>query len=126
MTRSRTLSFTVQRKTGDAFDAILNAPAKMMSDAVKSNDGWWSFNTPKGKARLKFNENKQFGILDPTYIDDESKWNMPMRVIPNGEESEIVITLIKPDNVSDEQFNQRMTEIGDAFATLKELIEKPF
>jgi len=125
MSRSRTLSFTVNKKTGDAFDAILTAPAKMMSDAVKSGDGWWKFTTPRGTARLKFNENKQLGILDYMYIDDESKWDVPMRVIPSGDESEIIITLIKPENITDEQFNQRMNEISQAFSNLKALIEKP-
>ena len=125
MSRSRTLSFTVKKKTGDAFDAILNAPAKMMSDAVQSNDGWWKFMTPRGQARLKFNENKKLGILDYMYIDEESKWNVPMRVVPSGDESEIIITLVKPDTITDEQFNQRMNEIGQAFANLKSLIETP-
>lgn len=125
MSRSRTLSFTVNKKTGDTFDAILAAPPKMMSDAVKSVDGWWKFSTPRGAAKLKFNENKQLGILDHTYIDDESKWNVPMRVVPSGDESEIIITLIKPDNITDEQFNQRMNEIGSVFSNLKALIENP-
>ena len=33
MVRSRTISVTVEKKTGDAFDAILNIPPKMMPDA---------------------------------------------------------------------------------------------
>lgn len=97
----------------------------MMSDAVKSDDGWWMFSTPRGPAKLKFNENRSFGILDCVYIDEESKWDVPMRVVPSAEESEIMITLIKPENISDEQFNQRMDEIGQAFSNLKSLIEKP-
>lgn len=125
MARSRTLTFTVKRKTGDVFDAILNSPPKMMPDATKSNDGWWSFTTSRGNAKLKFNENKPLGILDHLYIDEESKWNVPMRVISSGNESEIVITLIKPEEITDEQFNERMTEIGQVFQNLKELIEKP-
>lgn len=125
MTRSRTLTFTVRKKTGDAFDAILNAPPKMMSDAKKSPDGWWSFMTPRGLAKLKFNENKSLGILDHMYIDDESKWNVPMRVISSGDESEVIITLVKPNEITDKQFNERMDEIGRVFETLKELIEKP-
>ena len=126
MTRSRTLTFTVKRKTGDVFDAILNSPPKMMPDATKSKDGWWSFTSPHGNAKLKFNENKSLGILDHLYIDEESKWNVPMRVVSSGDESEIIITLIKPKEITDEQFNERMTEIGQAFQNLKELIEKPF
>ena len=126
MKRSRTLAFTVEKNTGDAFDAILNAPSKMMPDAKMSDDGWWSFVTPRGPEKLKFNENKSLGILDHLYVDDESKWSVPMRVVSSGNESEVIITLIKPDEITDEQFNERMNEIGQVFENLKRLIEKPF
>ena len=126
MTRSRTLTFTVNKKTGDVFDSILNAPSKMMLDATKSNDGWWSFKTPRGEAKLKFNENKSLGILDHLYIDEDSKWDVPMRVVSSGDESEVIITLIKPKEITNEQFNERMGEVGKVFQNLKELIEKPF
>ena len=115
----------MKKKTGEAFDAILNAPPKMMTDAKKSQDGWWSFMTNRGPAKLKFNENKPLGILDHMYIDDESKWNVPMRVVSSGDESEVIITLVKPDEITDKQFNERMGEIGRVFETLRELIEKP-
>ena len=126
MTRFRTLTFTVKRKTGDAFDAILNAPPKIMPDAKKSKDGWWSFSSPRGQAKLKFNENKSLGILDHMYIDEESKWNVPMRVVSSGDESEVIITLIKPDEITDKQFDERMSEISKVFENLKQLIETPF
>jgi len=63
VTRSRTISIVVKKKTGDAFDAILEIPPKMMSDATLNDDGWWFFTGPHGKSRLKFNENKSLGIL---------------------------------------------------------------
>lgn len=46
-----------------------------------------------------------------------------MRVISNGNESEVIITLIKPDELTDEQFNERMIEIEQVFANLKKIIE---
>ena len=123
MIRSRTISITVNKKTGDAFDAILQVPPKMMPDAKLNPDGWWSFTGPHGKSRLKFQDNKSLGILDHTYIDEESTWDVPMRVIPNGDSSEIVITLNKPDELTDEQFDQRMTEIGEMVISMKNIIE---
>ena len=123
MTRSRTLSITVNKKTGEVFDAILKVPPKMMPDAKLHNDGWWSFTGPHGKSRLKFNENKQLGILDHEYIDEESKWNVPMRVISSGDFSEVVITLNKPDELTDDQFDQRMSEIGEMIISMKNIIE---
>ncbi|KAF6247698.1 hypothetical protein C6990_04465 [Nitrosopumilus sp. b3] len=123
MTRSRTITITVKKKTGDAFDAILQAPPKMIPDAKINDDGWWSFTGPHGKAKLKFNENKSLGILDHQYVDEESKWDVPMRVVSNGDFSDVVITLNKPDELTDSQFDQRMTEIGDMVLSMKNIIE---
>ena len=123
MIRSRTISIFVNRKTGDTFDAILNSPPKMMPDAKMTSDGWWSFSTPRGNARLKFNENKSLGILDHMFIDKESKWDVPMRIVSSDDESEVIITLIKPDELTDEQFDERVIEIEQVFGNMKKIIE---
>ena len=123
MGRSRTISITVEKIIGDAFDAILNIPPKMMPDAKINDSGWWSFTGPYGKSKLKFNENKSLGILDHQYVDEESKWNVPMRVVSNGDVSEVVITLNKPDEITNEQFDQRMQELGEMFNSMKNIIE---
>ena len=113
----------MKKKTGDVFDAILQIPPKIMPDAKMDDKGWWSFIGPHGKARLKFNENKSLGILDHQYVDDESSWNVPMHVVASGDFSEVVITLNKPDELSDVQFDQRVTEIGEMIITMKNIIE---
>jgi len=113
----------VKKKTGDAFDAILQVPPKMMPDAKMDDDGWWSFTGLHGKARLKFNADKSLGILDHQYIDEESSWSVPMRVVASGDFSEVVITLNKPDELSDGQFDQRISEIGEMIVTMKNIIE---
>lgn len=123
MTRSRTISITVKKKTGDAFDSILQLPPKIMPDARISDDGWWSFNGPHGLSKLKFHENKTLGILDHQYVDEESSWNVPMRVVSNGDFSEVVITLNKPNGISDEQFDQRMHELGEMVHVMKNILE---
>jgi len=124
MTRTRTITFSVNKKTGDVFDAILNIPPKMMPDAKKNNDGWWSFTTPWGPGKLKFNENKQFGILDHQFVEDEAKWNVPMRVVSHGEESEVMITLIKPDTISDQLFDERLNEMEKMMLDMKKILEQ--
>ncbi|MGY5147837.1 MAG: hypothetical protein ACW9W4_07550 [Candidatus Nitrosopumilus sp. bin_7KS] len=123
MGRSRTITFSVEKKTGDAFDAILRIPPKMMPDAKINDSGWWSFTGPHGKSMLKFAENKSLGILDHQYVDEESKWDVPMRVVSNGDVSEVVITLNKPDELTDVQFDQRMNELGEMFNSMKNIIE---
>ena len=114
----------VCKKTGDVFDAILNAPSQMMPDAKQNLDGSWTFSTPHGNANLKFKQNRKLGILDHLFVDAESTWEVPMRVVPSGEESEVIVTLVKPDSLSDSQFDERMNEIEVIFSNLKNLIEK--
>jgi len=123
MGRSRTIAITVEKKTGDAFDAILKIPPKMMPDAQLNDSGWWLFTGPYGKSMLKFNENKSLGILDHQYVDEESSWDVPMRVVSNGDVSEVLITLNKPDEITDEQFDLRVEEISTMFNSMKNIIE---
>ena len=123
MGRSRTITITVEKKTGDAFDAILKIPPKMMPDAQLNDSGWWLFTGPYGKSMLKFNENKSLGILDHQYVDEESSWDVPMRVVSNGDVSEVLITLNKPDEITDEQFDLRVEEISAMFNSMKNIIE---
>ena len=123
MGRSRTIVITVEKKTGDAFDAILKIPPKMMPDAQLNDSGWWLFTGPYGKSMLKFNENKSLGILDHQYVDEESSWDVPMRVVSNGNVSEVLITLNKPDEITDEQFDLRVEELSAMFNSMKNIIE---
>ncbi len=106
MSRSRTISISVKKKTGDTFDAILNIPPKMMQDAKIDDNGWWSFTGLPGKSYLKFNEYKPHGILDHKFIDEKSTWHVPMRVMPSGDYSKILITLNKPDLTIDERIKK--------------------
>ena len=46
-----------------------------------------------------------------------------MRIISNGDYSEILITLNKPDELTVEQFNQRVNEVAEIFDNMKQIIE---
>ena len=122
--RSRTITIEVNRKTADAFDAILTMPGKLMPDAKKADDGWWSFNSQSGPSKLKFKENKQLGILDHQFVDNEATWNVPMRVVANGEDSAVIITLIKPTSVSDETFDDKMKELEAVMQNMKQILDE--
>jgi hypothetical protein len=48
----------------------------------------------------------------------------PMRVVPNGEGSEFVFTLIRRPGMSDEQFAKDKTAVENDLKTLKHLLER--
>ncbi len=124
MIRSRTISITVKKETGDAFDAILQIPSKMIPDGKFYDDRWWTFAGQHGSSKLKFNECKSFGISDHRHIDEESvAWDAPMHVVSSGDYSEVIITLNKPEELSDEQFDQIMEDIGQMANSIKKIIE---
>jgi hypothetical protein len=47
-----------------------------------------------------------------------------MRVVSNGDESEVIITLVKPEVLTDVQFDERMKELEILFENLKKIIEQ--
>ena len=123
MTRTRTISLNVNKIAGDAFDAIVQLFPKIMPDAQLNSEGWWSFIGPYGKSKIKFNQNKSLGILDHDYVDELSSWHTSMRIIPNGNFSEVKIILKKPEQLTDFQFNQRVKKISKLATSMKHILE---
>jgi hypothetical protein len=121
--RTRTISVEVNKMVGDTFDSILELFPKIMPDAKINSDGWWSFIGPYGKSKVKFNQNKSLGILDHVYVDEESSWQIPMRVISNGDFSEVVIILKKPEQLTDIQFDERVEKINKLATSMKKILE---
>ena len=123
MIKTRTISMEVNKMVGDTFDSIIRLFPKLIPDATMNSDGWWSFIGPYGKSKVKFNQNKSLGILDHEYIDEESSWNIPMRIISNGDFSEVIIILKKPEQLTDFQFDQRVEKISKLATSMKKILE---
>ena len=123
MIRTRTISMMVNKMAGDTFDAVVELFPKMIPDAKFDSNGWWSFIGPYGKSKVKFNQNKSLGILDHVYVDEESSWQIPMRVISNGDFSEVVIILKKPEQLTDIQFDERVEKINKLATSMKKILE---
>ena len=113
----------VNKMVGDTFDSIVGLFPKLIPDATMNSDGWWFFIGPYGKSKVKFNQNKSLGILDHEYVDEESSWNIPMRIIPNGDFSEVIIILKKPEQLTDFQFDQRVEKISKLATSMKKILE---
>jgi len=123
MSRTRTISVTVNKISGDVFDSILTLPPKIIPNAKITSDGWWNFIRSYSKSKLKFHQNKSLGVLDHEYVDQEFSWNIPICVISNCTTSEIIITLKKPAQLSDLQFDQRVSIISNVVTSMKNLLE---
>lgn len=93
--------------------------------AITQNGDDWVVESPMGEIRVRFAEKNNFGVLDhDVTLESGDTFNNPMRVIPNGEGSELIFTLYKQPDMSDEKFNEDTTWIKKDLTKLKNIVEQ--
>ncbi|MEU5540668.1 hypothetical protein [Streptomyces sp. NPDC020362] len=84
---------------------------------------WWRMSTPLGPAKLRLRPNAEFGILDHDYVDDTAAWQVPARVVPNGDGAEFMITFYRPPTLTEADFRKQADLVDTELATLKKILE---
>lgn len=128
---SQTLTITIQRSAEETYD-FLSRPENMpkwaagLGASFKPTDtpNVWSVETPGGQARVRFTEKNKFGIADH-YVNtgNAPEVYIPIRVIANGSGSEVLFTLYRYPDVTDERYAQDKAAVQKDLATLKRLLE---
>jgi hypothetical protein len=73
-----------------------------------------------------FSERNEFGILDHwVNLKPGMQVDIPMRVIPNGIGSELIFTLFRLPDMSDEQFSADAEWVMRDLTSLKNMLEAP-
>ena len=92
---------------------------------VKQDGDTWIADAPFGKVRVRFAERNPFGVMDhDVELESGVTVHNPMRVVPNGDGSEFVFTLIRQPAMSDEEFARDRGTIEKDLKTLKNLLER--
>lgn len=127
---ARTLTVSIARCWQDVYDYAsdprnLPAWAGGFARAVRQDDRGWIVETSQGDVRLRFAEKNALGVLDHVVgTPSGEEVRVPMRVVPNGEGSEILFTLIRAPEMTDAQFDQDENAIASDLAALKEILER--
>jgi len=75
--------------------------------------------------KVKFAEENRFGVLDhEVTLPSGVKVYNPMRVFPNNDGSELVFSLYRRPDVSDQEFADDAESVEKDLAKLKTLLEK--
>jgi hypothetical protein len=99
--------------------------AGLARSAVRRDGDEWIADAPFGKVRLRFVERNSFGVMDhDVKLESGVTIRNPMRVVPNGEGSEFVFTLIRRPGMSDGQFATDEAAVQNDLKTLKHLLER--
>jgi hypothetical protein len=77
-----------------------------------------------GKVRIRFAERNDFGVLDHdvTLASGQTVHN-PMRVVANADGSELVFTLFRRPEMSDDEFAADASAVERDLAALRRLLE---
>lgn len=96
-----------------------------LGGSVRKVNGDWIADSPMGRIKVTFAERNGFGILDHdvTLPSGEQVYN-PMRVFPNNDGSELVFTLYRRPEMSDEMFAEDAETVTHDLEKLKTLLEK--
>lgn len=129
---SRHVSEHIDRPVGQVYDFASN-PANLpvwaagLSGSIELIDGQWIAQSPLGRVTVAFAPRNDYGVLDHdvTLASGTRVYN-PMRVIADGESScEVVFTLRRQPEMSDEDFARDAEAVAADLATLKRLLEAP-
>lgn len=127
---SRHVSTHIDRPAGEVY-AYASNPAHLpewahgLGDSVDRVDGQWvAQSSPMGRVVVAFAPENEFGVLDHdvTLPSGEVVYN-PVRVIDDGAGSEVVFTLRRRPEMSDEEFRRDAETVGADLARLKRVVE---
>ena len=94
-----------------------------LKNIQKDKDGWWSCDSPFGKAKIRLRQNKKFGILDHDFISSGGEWTVSCRVTTNESGSTVTWLFIRPELMPQKQFENQLRNFDDEILGWKKAIE---
>jgi hypothetical protein len=126
---SRNLSISINRNAKDVYNFVSvpeNFPrwASGLGKSLKMINGDWVAEGPEGPVKVRFTERNEFGVLDHWVSPKPGLLvYIPMRVIANGNGSELIFTLFRLPGMSDEIFTADAEWVMRDLISLKNLLE---
>lgn len=129
MLDSRTLNIRIAcapQKVADFVADPRNLPhwASAFCKSVRPDGDNWIVETPNGPIGLRFAPRNDFGVLDH-YVTPVpgTEIYVPMRVIANGDGSEVLFTLFRLPGIPEQDFMQDAGMVERDLAELKQVLE---
>ncbi|MGE3610365.1 MAG: SRPBCC family protein [Bacteriovoracaceae bacterium] len=99
--------------------------AGLANNVVSKKDDYWTTNSPMGVIKIKYAPLNEFGVMDHdvTLPSGETNHN-PFRVMKNDSGSEVVFTLFKLPNMTEDDFQRDKKLVQADLQKLKQLLEK--
>jgi hypothetical protein len=126
---ARTVSVTISRPPETVYDFVAD-PATIplwafFESIAPAGDGRWTATGPGGEiSTMTFAGRNEFGVLDQDVeVAPGDVVHVPLRVVPNGPGSEVLFTIFRRPEYSDDDFEADIAVVRADLARLKELCE---
>jgi hypothetical protein len=129
MSESQHLSINIERPAAEVYAYLMNPEnlpkwAAGLSGSIQNRDGHWIAQSPMGEIEVTFvPENPYFVADHDVKLSDGTTFNNPMRVIAHGTVCEVIFTLRRQPDRSEEEQEADAKEVRRDLSTLKELLE---
>jgi hypothetical protein len=126
---SKTISVSINRDPREVYEFVSNPEnlpswASGLTSSVEKVNGEWFASTPQGQARIRFAERNSYGVLDHyVTLAQGVEVYVPMRVFPNAAGSELVFTLFRLPDMTDEKFEKDAKMVLEDLTALRKLLE---
>jgi hypothetical protein len=126
---ARTLSVSIDCPPAKMYAFVSNPEnlpqwAGGLCRSVRRSNNEWIVETPQGPMKIRFAEKNDLGVLDhyvrPT---PDVEVHVPMRVIPNGSGSELIFTIFRSPEMTEEKFAEDVGLVERDLRTLKKILE---
>ena len=106
----RKLAVCIDRPAAEAYE-FLSAPenfpkwASGLAGSLRKAGDDWIAETPEGRVTVRFSERNSHGVLDHSVtLPRGMTVYVPLRVVPRGSGCELVLTLFRQPDMTDEKF----------------------
>jgi uncharacterized protein YndB with AHSA1/START domain len=123
------INVTIERPPRTVYDFVStpeNFPrwASGLATSIEPEGAHWVADTPDGRVEVRFSPENDWGVLDHRVtMPSGVEVYIPMRVVANGEGSEVIFTLFRTPGMSDEILERDIDWVTGDLPTLKELLE---
>ena len=130
MSISRTISVSIRRDPKVVYEFVLNLEnfprwARSTFQSIKQLNGKWVAETAQGSVTIDLTERNNFGILDHyVKLSSDAVIFIPMRVIKNGDGSEVIFTLFQTADMPDDKYAEDAKSVEQDLNILKNLVEE--
>ena len=129
MLDAKTISISIDRPWRALYEQIWKPEffaqwASGLSQSSLHQDGdRWAADGPEGKVRIRFSAYNDFGVMDH-YVDVGTgpEIYIPLRVIGNGDGAEVLLTLFRQPEMTDEKFREDAEWIERDLAALRAMV----